>query len=73
MVEMSALNLKDLSPEQEKIVQEIWKVCKYFEVARSWSVDHSVLVEQTKNIGLAVTRFEQEENKKRKPEVPAQA
>jgi hypothetical protein len=64
---MSALNLKNLSPKQEEILQEIWRVCEYFEVSRNWNVEDRLLAEQAKNIGSAMCSFRREENKRRDP------
>jgi hypothetical protein len=64
---MSALNLKDLSSKQEEIVQEIWQVCEYLKFARGAGVGDSILADQARNIGLAMGRFEREENKRRVP------
>ncbi len=60
---MSVLDLDNLSPKQKEIIGEIWQVCEYLKFARA-SVGDSVLAEQAKNIGLAMVRFEREENKK---------
>jgi hypothetical protein len=64
---MSTLNMKDLSSKQEEIVQDIWQVCEYLKFARGAGVADSVLADQAKNIGLAMARFEREENKMRVP------
>jgi len=65
--EMSVLNWKDLSPKQEEILQEIWRVCEYLEVSRNWNIDDRLLAEQAKNIGSAMRNFRREENKRRAP------
>jgi hypothetical protein len=63
---MSALNLKDLSPEQEKIVQKIWSVCEYLEASRTWNIEDSLVREQARNIAFAMADFRKEESKKNK-------
>jgi len=70
---MSRLDLENLSPKQEEIVQEIWQVCEYLQFARGAGVTDGVLVDQAKNIGLAMARFDREEEKKNKAAVPVQA
>jgi hypothetical protein len=68
---MSALNLKDLSPEQEKIVQKIWSICEYLEASRTWNIEDSLIKEQARSIAFAMIDFRKEENKKNNSAVPA--
>jgi len=70
---MSGLNLENLSPKQKEILEEIWKVCKYFESARLWKVDDSVLAQQARNVGSMMDDFDKEEGRKNKSAVPVQA
>ncbi len=44
------LNLRDLSPEQEKILQEILVICHYFQQATRWAVSDDVLAKQAREI-----------------------
>jgi len=51
---MDKLDFKNLSWEQEKIVQEIFTICEYFHHTRKWvpRVSDDVLARQAREIGL---------------------
>jgi len=57
---MEKIDFKNLSDEQERLLQEILKVCKYFQVTRSWnpSVSDGVLAEQARELGWKFSQLE---------------
>lgn len=61
---MMSLDLVNLSEKQIGIVQEIWKVCEYFEVSRNWGIEGAILAQQGRHITSLMRRYRREEDKK---------
>ena len=53
---MSVPDFKNLTAEQQRIFEEIWKYCTYFQAAPP--VDDDVLAKAARQIGSLMTQFQ---------------